>query len=105
MKTEEFLGLFSDSLLNDPDRTGKPTEEDVKGGANWFMALWESEFWYEMSQRDRAEMAQHGIIGTKDMDMQEWLDQIVEQCEDEGTGEPTIETVKGKMKNWGWYVE
>lgn len=101
MTREEFLDLFAASLMKN---VGAPTQEEVEKAATWFMALVETEFWHEMiGLKDMAEMARDGIVGTKDMDIQEWLDLQKENLEAWDDDNQTLEAYfRSKMTAWGW---
>lgn len=99
MNREDFLDLFETALHHE---VGKATEEDVLGAATWFMALWESENVHELvGLKDMAEMFRDGIVGTKDMDMQEWLD-LQEEIYDEEEPNAHETRIIEKMAEWGW---
>ena len=89
MKAEDFIALF-------------PEEEDrtQERQARWFIALTETEYWYELTHKDRAEIAFEGHPAMKDCDIQEWLDNYADMID--GDGLEVEESIEMSMREWGW---
>lgn len=105
MNTEEFLDLFNQALkraeLDDLKTPGWPTLQEVEEAARWFMALHDAEFNHENNKlKDWAEIFRDGLVGTKNMGIQEWLDSESEYWED--VEETFAQYVMRRMNDWGW---